>query len=143
MSLPLDLHSISPAALDDEPWPVSEQMFAILCKLLQPNSTITALIAAQLLNELYPSHRIQGEPKEGEVKESPEVFLWEMWSVLFRVAAHIPPQNPIEQDRLAEMVKELHDLPEVETIPVWGSESRLWPDLPLFGPFAEEEMDRE
>lgn len=42
---------------DDDPWIIEEKMFNLFNNYLQPSSIIPALVTAQALNTLFPTHR--------------------------------------------------------------------------------------
>ncbi|KAI9793195.1 MAG: hypothetical protein M1816_000616 [Peltula sp. TS41687] len=117
-----------------EPWIIEQKIFNLLNDYLQPhNSTLTPAAAAQELNSLFPLNRVD-EAGEAE-KEEPESFLWEMWGVVIQVAKQTPWKSAASaHEKLAEFIKALRDLPSETTVPIWGSDSKIWQDLPLLGP---------
>ena len=122
-----------------DPWIVEQKMFDILNDFLQPSSVLSPTAAAKQLDRLFPLNRTDSD---GERKEEPESFLWELWSVIIKVAQQIPWKSRA-QDRLAELIKALRDLPSEIVVEIWSSKSRIWQDLPLLGPSLTETMRSE
>ncbi len=118
-----------------EPWIIELHVFDILNEYLQPSSATSPTAAAQKIDSLFPLNR-----EEQGKKEEPESFLWEIWELFGRVAQQIPWKHP-SQDRLAELVKALCDLPSDMKVEIWGKDSRIWQDLPLLGPALTEMMN--
>ncbi|KAH7882960.1 hypothetical protein F5I97DRAFT_1978005 [Phlebopus sp. FC_14] len=123
----LDLHI--ECVGDSDPWDIEQHMFDVLSDYLQPSSTMSPITAAEQFNFCFPLNRTDGE--NGEGKESEDSFLWELWSLVLRVAQQVPHRHP-SQDRLAQWVKALVDFPIETRANIGGVEQRFPQDLPLF-----------
>ncbi|KAF9218234.1 hypothetical protein BS17DRAFT_638966, partial [Gyrodon lividus] len=121
---------------DGDPWIIEQRMFDVLDDFLQPFSAMSPTAAAAQLNLCFPLYRADDDDVRGESegagtgKEDSESFLWEMWGLILKVARQVPYRHP-SQDRLAELIKALTDLPSDIKINIWGNERKLWQDLPL------------
>lgn len=111
-----------------EPWIIEQKTFNLLNNYLQPYTTLSSTAVAKELDSLFPLNR--AEPGE---KEEPASFLCEMWGVVIKIAKQVPWKSPA-QDKLAELLRVLRDLPSEMTVQIWGSDSKIWKDLPLLGP---------
>ncbi|GIC90148.1 uncharacterized protein Aud_006580 [Aspergillus udagawae] len=128
---------------DDDPWFIEERIFKILLDYLQ-NPTTSSATTAQALDRLFPANRPDEDQPAGEPREDPGSFLWHFWGVVHNVAQQIPYTAP-EQDRLAELIKALKDLPsQTKTVYMasWDQTFDLWGDLPMLGPTFREIYDR-
>jgi hypothetical protein len=67
----------------------------------------------------------------------PVRFLYRVWPPMFELLQQIPPGHHTIQ-RLVDFVAELKKI-QVETLQIWGHNTRLWSDLLLFAPeFADQ-----
>lgn len=73
------------------------------------------------------------EEENSTGKESPESFLWEMWDLVLRVGQQVPYDHP-SQEKLAQLLKELKNMPVDTKVVIWNSEQKIWADLPIFHP---------
>lgn len=91
-----------------------------------PQATETAAeAAASELDGLYPA-------SSADVEE----YLWEMWTLLQRVAKKISASDA-RQQHLVNIVAKLK-AKDRETVQLWGNESKVWSDLPMLGPTMRE-----
>ncbi|KAI9934108.1 hypothetical protein AWENTII_000474 [Aspergillus wentii] len=119
---------------DTDPWIGEQKVFEILNEYLRPSSTTTPAIVAQRIDQLTPMKRNElGTRKE---MESPESFMWGIWSYFITLAKQIPYDHP-SQDRLVAVVYALSELPST-TVDIWESDVRIWTDLPILGPCMRE-----
>ena len=119
----------------DEPWIIEQKMFDILNEYLQPSSALSVSEAALKINSLFTLHR-----PEQEGKVEPAGFLWETW-VLFLTVAEQLPMDSSAQGKLASLVGALRDVPSETVANIWGSDCKIWKDLPLLGPCMVEEFN--
>ncbi|KAI5810444.1 hypothetical protein BZA77DRAFT_287883 [Pyronema omphalodes] len=114
---------------DDKPWVIAEHIFNIINDYLQPSNTLSATEAAQKLDALFPNNR---PDVDGEDKEEAGSFLAEFWEIIVMIAQQIPALHPA-QDNLIGLLKALRELPTDLKVDIWGSDCRVWQDLPLIG----------
>ncbi|KAF7177977.1 hypothetical protein CNMCM7691_006617 [Aspergillus felis] len=114
-----------------EPRSTEQHIFNILNDYLQPSSTTPPSEAAQAIHALTPK---AGSTQE----ENPDLedFLWSTWGTIIEIAKQINGNHP-SQDRLVDLIYALTELPPT-TVSIWGSETRLWNDLPILGPSLRE-----
>jgi hypothetical protein len=114
-----------------------KKIFDILNDVLQPTSTTSLEDAAKALDNLHPDRR-PDEP--GQKKETQDAFVYWFFEPFHTVAKQIPHRHPA-QDKLAELVKTLQNLPSRQVhLTQWGN-VELWKDLPLFGHTFSEAFD--
>ncbi|RHZ63634.1 DUF3632 domain-containing protein [Aspergillus thermomutatus] len=117
----------------DELDTTEQRIFDILNDYLQPSSTIPPSEAAQALDALTPKASAQEEDSDLES------FLWSIWGTVIDIAKQVPHDHP-SQDRLVDLIHALTELPPT-TVSIWGSETRLWKDLPILGPSLREDWN--
>ncbi|KAI5809201.1 hypothetical protein BZA77DRAFT_391816 [Pyronema omphalodes] len=117
----------------EEPWVVEQQIFDIINSYLQPTDGPSASQTAEQISQLFPYHR----PSSDVEKEEPASFLYELWGLVLKIAQQIQYQHP-GQDKLVVLINTLRDMPSELKVPIWGSESRIWQDLPLLVPNLTE-----
>ncbi|KMQ45745.1 hypothetical protein HL42_3586 [Trichophyton rubrum] len=122
-----------PSLEDGDPWIVHRNLFEVLNGYLQPGSCTAPSAAAKEIDDLTPDKR---QSDGGKPKEDHESFLLEIWESIIEIAKQIPSDHA-SQDRLVELIKALTELPATE-IEIWGSNVRMWADLPLLGPAMRE-----
>ncbi len=130
---------------EGNPWHIEQKIFDLLKELVQPSSTLSPAAAAQTIDRLFPPNRSGDNEPEGAKRETPGSFVWFMWVRFHDVARQIPHDSPA-QERLAALVKELHQTtsrtPTI-TMGSWETEYKMWQDLPNFGATLAEETDGE
>jgi hypothetical protein len=114
---------------DGKPWVIAGHIFKIINDYLQPSNTLSATEAAQKIDALFPNNR---PDVDGEEKEEAGSFLAEFWETVVMIAQQIPALHPA-QDKLVGLLKALSELPTNLTVDIWGSDCRVWQDLPLIG----------
>jgi hypothetical protein len=114
---------------DGKPWVIAGHIFKIINDYLQPSNTLSATEAAQKIDALFPNNR---PDVDGEEKEEAGSFLAEFWETVVMIAQQIPALHPA-QDKLVGLLKALSELPTNLTVDIWGSDCRVWKDLPLIG----------
>lgn len=135
----IDLHSIK--GIED--WSdLDSKTLEIMNNLLQPNS-LTPREAAKEINELFLVERTI-HPKRRDPHEDPqsgrdEVLMWDFWNLLTGIVLLIPYGHS-GQEKLLSTVEELSHLPPIAVV-IWSS-TRVWTDLPIFGPCLREAWDR-
>lgn len=100
---------------------------------LYPHNHNSALAARQL-NALTPFNR-RLEPDEQP--ESINSFLWELWEVVVKLSQAYEQNGDHAQACIVEVLGELKKI-EVQEVTIWGRQTRLWGNLPLFGPVLTE-----
>ncbi|KAI1870503.1 uncharacterized protein JN550_005046 [Neoarthrinium moseri] len=123
---------------DEAPAPFAEKVVAILNSVFSSDKAFSTSDAAVALNNLYPRHQPDSEPSAGGQ------FLWWFWDLVHDLARQVP-HDSTDSARLAEIVKELHDLEPVENVDLgseWG-ESQLWRKLPLLGPVFYDKWNQD
>ncbi|KAF9888622.1 hypothetical protein FE257_008554 [Aspergillus nanangensis] len=95
----------------------------------QPSNNTTPASVAEEINRLAQGILHSAEP---DIEE----FLWEVWKVFITIAKQIPSDHE-SQERLVGVIAALTELCPT-TIQIWGSDIRLWKDLPLLGPSMRE-----
>ncbi|CAH0046668.1 unnamed protein product [Clonostachys solani] len=100
----------------------------IIENALNSTSPGSASIAAQGLDLLCPS------TKSTEVGD----YIWVLWTMLLEVAQALPPDSDKPgQGTLVAILFELQQCAKGD-VSLWGSEWRLWRDLPLLSNFMDE-----
>ncbi|GIK00107.1 hypothetical protein Aspvir_004123 [Aspergillus viridinutans] len=117
-----------------EPDSTEQHIFNILNDYLQPSSTTPPSEAAQAIHALTPKAASTQE-EDSELED----FLWSTWGTIIKIAKQIDDNHP-SQDRLVDVIHALTELPPT-TVSIWGSENRLWKDLPILGPSLRESWD--
>ncbi|KAH0346183.1 integral membrane protein, partial [Aureobasidium melanogenum] len=102
---------------------------------LYPQTHNPALAATQL-NALTPFTR---QLKPDEQAENIESFLWEFREVVVKLSQAYDEFGIGDkaQTCIVEILKELKKI-EVKEVVIWGRPSRLWGNLPIFGPVLTE-----
>jgi hypothetical protein len=96
---------------DDDPWLVVEQAFDIIKDYVETSSRLSAVQAAQRLDNLESSKR---PLNEGEHAEGSDGFLLEFWEVFVATIKQIPHDRDA-QDRIVDLLVELEKLPTIST----------------------------
>lgn len=98
--------------------------------------THDAVFAAKQLDALTPLNR---KLKSDEEPESIASFLWEFWEVVVNLSQAYEDLGIEEEAQkcIVEILAELKEI-EVREVIIWGKKTRLWADLPIFGPVLTE-----
>ncbi|KAI4735524.1 hypothetical protein E4T50_13967 [Aureobasidium sp. EXF-12298] len=101
-------------------------------------SSGAAARAADSVNSLYQT-TITGSL---DVRSrDPVRFLYGVWPPMFELLQQIPPGHYAIQ-RLVDFVAELKKT-QVETLQIWGHNTRIWSNLPLFAPEFAEQVEQD
>ena len=114
------------STLDIEP-----KIFAILNVYLQPSSQVSAVIAVQEITQFYSTDPALQQP--GTHNNEAHIFLLQLWVLFIKIIEQIPWHHP-SQDKLVELMKAIHNLPNPTTISFEVGQShhlKLWTDLPM------------
>ncbi|KAF8972515.1 hypothetical protein BDZ97DRAFT_2054011 [Flammula alnicola] len=104
---------------------VEQKVFSILDAYLQPSSEMSATTAAEEIDKLFPTNT-----SSSSLEFTSLMHLWDLFIV---VVEQIPWQHP-SQDKVAALMKAIHDLPNPRTIVIadWDNrQATLWTDLPI------------
>lgn len=71
----------------------------------------------------------------------PERFLYGIWPPMFELIQQVPSGHFAIQ-RLVDFLAELKKI-QVETLQIWGHDTSLWTDLPLFAPEFVEQCEQD
>ncbi|KAG9665320.1 hypothetical protein KCU64_g55, partial [Aureobasidium melanogenum] len=102
---------------------------------LYPRNHNSALAARQL-DALTPFNRTL---KRDEQAEDIQSFLWEFWEVVVKLSQAYDEFGigDIAQTCIVEILEELQKI-EAHEVVIWGRTSKLWGNLPIFGPVLTE-----
>ncbi|KAH0336401.1 hypothetical protein KCU74_g2035, partial [Aureobasidium melanogenum] len=100
---------------------------------LYPHNHDSALAARQL-DALTPYNRVL---KPDEQPEDIESFLWEFWEVVVNLSQTYEQNGDQAQTCIVEIIGELKKI-EAQEVTIWGKQTRLWGNLPIFGPVLTE-----
>ncbi|KAH0046195.1 hypothetical protein KCU80_g80, partial [Aureobasidium melanogenum] len=94
------------------------------------------LAAAHQLNALTPFNRTL---KPDEQAENIESFLWEFWEVVVKLSQAYDEFGIGDEAQtcIIEILAELKKI-EVKEVVIWGKRTKLWGNLPIFGPVLTE-----
>lgn len=114
------------------------------------NSPFEAKILAILenaVNNLSPTE-LSAEATAGEIDNlypsdvsAAEDFLWSFWTLLAAVAKKIPADDA-RQQLLVSVIQKLKARRD-EEVEMWGQKTRVWSELPMFGPVMRDEWNCE
>ncbi|KAK5999335.1 hypothetical protein QM012_005553 [Aureobasidium pullulans] len=96
-------------------------------------------LAAKQLDALTPFNRTF-EPDEQP--ENISSFLWEFWEVVVKLSQAYEEDSDQAQACIVEILGELKKI-EAQEVTIWGKETRLWGNLPLFGPVLTERYGKK
>ncbi|KAI4740172.1 hypothetical protein E4T50_09395 [Aureobasidium sp. EXF-12298] len=98
--------------------------------------THNATLAAHQLNALTPFNRTLKPDEEAENIES---FLWEFWEVVVNLSQAYDEFGIGDEAQtcIVEILAELKKI-EAQEVVIWGNQTKLWGNLPIFGPVLTE-----
>ncbi|CCM05962.1 uncharacterized protein FIBRA_08201 [Fibroporia radiculosa] len=124
--------------------PIGQQnpIFDILNDYLQPSSILSLKEATEKLDRCCPLRRPDRDSAKERSEQEAEVerFLWGMWEHILIVATQVPYRHP-SQDKLAGLISSLKNIPSDTVVKLWGTNMRIWQDLPMLGPNMREDLD--
>jgi hypothetical protein len=129
---------------DFEPSSTCVAVFDLITALLNPSSSSTQptpLSTAHAIDALYTKLTTEDPTTAPDpTTADPENFLWNLWDTFLDLACQVPSGHP-SSPLLIHFIKSLASLPSDRIAAVWGTESRLWQDLPFLKQLALEEVN--
>ncbi|KAG9734751.1 hypothetical protein KCU73_g10686, partial [Aureobasidium melanogenum] len=128
---------------DTSSTPTITAFFQIITELLsiaqgEYESSGAPARAADSVNSLYQTTMTGSLDARNR---DPERFLYGVWPPMFELLQQIPTGHHAIQ-RLVDFVAELKKI-QVETLQIWGHNTRLWSYLPLFAPEFAEQVEQD
>lgn len=124
---PVDIAALTKKGQDSD---IVSQIASILGPALN-DTPPTAETVANDLSKLYASSYSS--------EDKAEAFFWELWNFYLGAVRAITAEDP-RQELLVSVVEKLKAKSE-GTVKIWGEDTNVWGDLPLFGSSMREEWN--